>query len=316
MASTIVLYDQLEGAATTGTWSKVSGPGPAAPGTYNGTIDFAMTSNGVSVYRYTVTSGLVTTTADVTVTWNPDLQVRPNDTCTTATVIPGTNSAVFSILYPDSNAQSCELGLLPPTDSGETEPANWIYTPYSGDLWYQFTVPALANAYTVYVSALGSPSTSRYLAMQLFVDAVGTACGSKTEKWAGSTNQYDITGEVQIPANQQSIVRIRIVTKSGYEGDFNISLVSDGVSNDIAVPSPSSGFIQRFNDVSGTGTLVWTQNNGQLPVDLDKDVDVFQNGVRLEFGTNFTVTRNSGVNQSTFQITYPVVGYTYIILTK
>lgn len=68
MPSTIILFDNLSGTPSTGgTWARISSTGPAAPSPYNASIDFTGFPDADYVYRYSVTSGSVTHSSDITV---------------------------------------------------------------------------------------------------------------------------------------------------------------------------------------------------------------------------------------------------------
>ena len=96
-AITITPYDLLDGNKTTGgTWTQTSVGGPAAPGAWNGTMDFTAIADGTYTYEYEVTSGSATDTAILTINHTADC-------CDVTTVslsvtgetiaIPGTNQA-------------------------------------------------------------------------------------------------------------------------------------------------------------------------------------------------------------------------------
>lgn len=73
-------------------------------------------------------------------------------------------------------------------------------------------------------------------------------------------------------------------------------------------------FIKNVTDTNGTGVLIWDVNNGVLPDYPALYLDVFANGVRKEFGTEYTIARNTAPGQSTINITVPIAGVYYNII--
>lgn len=185
MPSTIVLYNFLGEADTTGTWSQISIPsgasGPAAPGTYNGTINFSGEPAGQYVYRYT--SGV--STADVTVNWNP-LSSRQNDTCAGAQGYGVPGSVPFTVTNNEylTNAEDCSRSLSAPTDSGDTKPALWGAGPFGGeDIWFLTYTPAQASAYVISVTVDGSVYGDEGLVnpcIELYTGSTTDTCSTKT----------------------------------------------------------------------------------------------------------------------------------------
>ena len=77
---TVTPFDLLGGVKTeNGTWVRTSVSGPAAPGTFDGTLDFTGEVDGVYTYEYTVTDGPLSDTAILTIN-------HINDCCVSATV--------------------------------------------------------------------------------------------------------------------------------------------------------------------------------------------------------------------------------------
>jgi hypothetical protein len=53
--------------------------------------------------------------------------------------------------------------------------------------------------------------------------------------------------------------------------------------------------------------------DGVLPTDVEVYLDVYQNGKRLEHGSEYSVTPDSGPAQSTITIEYPVPAVYYVV---
>lgn len=67
------LFDFIQSPKTiNGTWTRISASGPAAPGTYDGTVDFTGFPSDTYQYEYEVTSGSAIDTAIITITFVDD----------------------------------------------------------------------------------------------------------------------------------------------------------------------------------------------------------------------------------------------------
>lgn len=139
----IVLYDELgyydDGTtstlpATSGTWTKISSGTPAAPGTYNGSVNVTPT-NSPHHYRYTVG----THTADVIITVGTYI-ARGNEDCDGAEAIYWTGQSVTTGVYGVDSRDRCP-GSPEVQKSGEDEPTGWtnLYPNTAGDLWWKYT---------------------------------------------------------------------------------------------------------------------------------------------------------------------------------
>lgn len=220
MPTTIVPYNLLTGANTGGTWSYVGtvSPNPAAPGTYNGSIDFAGYAAGTYTYRYTVTSGALSDTADVDILWNGVSVAPVNNACAGATMISGLQTCPSNTVFLTTNAQNCEQLLQAPTDSGVTEPASWIYT-YGGDLWFKFIPPVCSASYQVQVQ-IQSIDTAAGFAVQVLrgtCNALESVVDSNS-----SVNATSVGVEVFVPAIQAIQYFVRVVSVT--PGAFSITL--------------------------------------------------------------------------------------------
>lgn len=154
----MILWDELVAQSgytpqTTGTWTKTSGPGPSAPGTYNGSISFTGTATGTSVYTYTVTGVGCNDTGTVTVTYT-NLGARINDECGvsfTAVIsgVPSTETISderFDGVCPE----------FPPATPSADKPTSWGSGTFD-DLWYRVNAPSHKGAYTMSVQIDGTP---------------------------------------------------------------------------------------------------------------------------------------------------------------
>lgn len=130
---------------TGGTWSYVGSGStgapplpPAAPGAYDGTLDFTGVTNadpGTYIYRYTVTSGGCSATADVDVSNYTNLLVY-NDTCATPRTLVFPYNGGTSTLSNQLLGEACP-GQKHPTYSAVANPAAWGALSFAGDLWYE-----------------------------------------------------------------------------------------------------------------------------------------------------------------------------------
>lgn len=209
--ATVTPYNDLEGAKTTGgTWTKISGPGPAAPGSYNGTMNFTGTTDGESVYEYEVTASTCTHTTQLTynsITPDP----RTNETCATAQVIFGS----FESHY---NDERCP-GLAAPTNSGVAAPTGWSGT--EPDIWYRFYIPTTASNTDYEVVIDGSPYSDGI--KQPMIAAYSGTCGGLIEEDSstGSGNSATINFSV-LGAATPELIYIRIASTVANAGQFDL----------------------------------------------------------------------------------------------
>lgn len=225
--TTVVLYDLLTGAQTTGTWTQVSIPagatGPAAPALYDDSIDFTGEPSGDYVYSYEVTGAPI---AYVTVTWS-DLTARFNDPCAGATFMAAPISIPFLFEEEElSNAQDCDAGIAAPTDSGEAKPAIWGAGPFTGDLWYRITAPSNSVQYVLTITVDGSPYGNtgvEYPALAIYYGAT-TDCTLKTLYIATSPSDLNqsVSTSVLIPATTIREIWIRVVSLTAGKFDLTI----------------------------------------------------------------------------------------------
>lgn len=324
MPSTIVLFDQLTGAETGGTWSRISASGPAAPALYDDSIDFAGEDVGYYTYRYTVTDSIVTDTADVVVYWQGDAPARVNGECADSTLITGTMYPPFVVSTTDNNSGSCgPKGQQVPSISEDPVPTNWNQGTYTGDLWYSFILPAQASTYTLIFELSGTPFGSSGIygpAMAVYVSALDGECGDKViaGSIAGNGGSQRVSITVVVPANTERYVRIRVASLDDSTGSFNLSVTAIGSANGtVSGGGAASGtrIVQYVYDAGGTGILLWTENDGVLPDNLTSGFEVYSNGVRLESPGQYSVTPDSGPGQSTVTIMYPAPDQYYTLIS-
>ena len=136
-----------------GTWTFISGPAgnPAAPGTWNGTLDFtAVVNEGTYIYRYAVTSGSCTVTADLSIEFYQTIPMI-NDTCATAVTIPlGIVKDEFEAQFEGGDMRG-ECPYIDATDSGMDHPTSWVSST-AVDLWYAIAIPASSTGWEIDVT--------------------------------------------------------------------------------------------------------------------------------------------------------------------
>lgn len=225
MATTIVLYNQLTNADINGTWSFVGTQVsfPAAPLTYNGSVNFSTYSPGDYTYRYTKTTNGVTHTSDVTVTWRGSSPARQNDTCATAFIIPVIPDRLFNIILEDDNRDTCPDAKAPSIPSPSDYPVAWNQGTYTGDLWYRVQVPSKEYTYSfeLEVSSISysDESAALGLAVQVFKNTTGDNCANDTSviSVASTPNSKSCKIRVDVPANTSQLMRFRVASiTAGY----------------------------------------------------------------------------------------------------
>ena len=209
--ATVTPYDDLTGPKTiSGTWTKISGPGPAAPGAYNGTMNFTGTTDGESVYEYEVTSGSCTHTTSITYnSITPDTRV--NDDCAGSLTITNLSSQLY-------NDERCP-GLAAPTDSGVTTPAMWPAS--EPDIWFRYFV----NTSTTDVDLefrIDSSSYSDGIHQPMLAVYTGT-CGALVEEDSVVGTSSVAINNVTIPlASTPETIYIRVASIPATAGQFDI----------------------------------------------------------------------------------------------
>ena len=139
--SVINLYSLLECTSINGTWTRLSATGPAAPNTYNGTIDLSSSPTALYEYQYTTNDNK---TVKVSIDWVTTGVNRIHDSNSGAINIPITNISNINVSYTDNNLDYCASnGFNKPTASSTTDFDLPTYFPntISGDLWYQALLP-------------------------------------------------------------------------------------------------------------------------------------------------------------------------------
>lgn len=321
MPSTIILYNQLgDGASTSGTWSRVSPSGPPAPSAYNSSIDFSGYAVDDYVYRYTIGDS----TADVTVDWQGVAPARVNGTCDTAMYLTGVEYPPFVITVSDTTMNTCgPKGQQEPSDSESPVPTTWNQGTYVGDLWYSFLFTAQPSLYTLMFEVSGEAYGSSGVygpAIAVYTSAPEDDCASKVQaaQLAANGGNQEVRVPVIISAETDKLVRVRVSSlNEDSRGSFNltVSAIGTGVNNTSGGAAPAgSRIVQYVHDSGGTGILYWTSNSGNLPSNLSSGFEVYSNGQRLEYLSQYTVTANSGPGQSTITITYPVPDQYYTLI--
>lgn len=209
--ATVTPYNDLNGTKTiSGTWTKISGPGPAAPGVYNGTLNFTGTTDGTSIYEYSVTSGGCTHTSQITYeSITPDPRV--NDDCAGAVNL----TASITRLY---NDERCP-GMIAPTDSGVAAPAAWGST--APDIWYKYTVPTSSTDVDLEILVDGSGYSDGIYQPRLAVYS-GT-CGALSEEDALIGADYTALANVTVNAvSTPEVLYIRIASTTANAGQFDL----------------------------------------------------------------------------------------------
>lgn len=204
-------YNDLQGAKTTGgTWTKVSGPGPSAPLTYNDSIDFTGTSDGITIYEYEVTSSTCTHTALVQYVSTTPLD-RINDDCSGASTLYTSTQVLY-------NDERCP-GLVAPTNSGVTLPTTW--PSLEPDLWYKFYIPTstVNLAYEIIVD--GSIYSDGI--QQPMIAVYDGTCGALNEldSNVGAYKTASVSFTV-LSASTPEIIYLRVASTTANAGQFDI----------------------------------------------------------------------------------------------
>lgn len=211
--ATVTPYNDLTGAKTTGgTWTKISGPGPAAPGVYNGTLNFTGTSDGESIYEYEVTSSTCTHTSQITYN-SITPSARTNDACAGAFGVSTSSIALY-------NDERCP-GMAAPTLSGIAAASAWAGA--EPDIWFKYTVPTSSIDVDLEISIDGSIYSDSIFQPMLAVYS-GT-CGGLVEEDSGVGSTNYVSCNVTVTAvSTPEIIYIRVASAAANAGQFDLNI--------------------------------------------------------------------------------------------
>ncbi len=241
-----ILFDSLTGAKSTGgTWTKISGPLlPAAPGTYNGDVDFDSAEKGTHIYQYETESTTITGCSDLSTVTVEVGEGFPmvNDECTGAIIITppfGSGPTLPTLSYAITDQWlGCEAGFSSIPTYCQLDPATldaeylWVPTGVDCDSWYKLTLPGyMVSDYnlTVTVSSAAYPVDGlQSPKLELFtsgiladcVDELDTICHSS----AGIGNTVSCT--VTISGGTAYFLWIRVGAKNLEGGKFSITIAT------------------------------------------------------------------------------------------
>lgn len=234
----INLFDLLAGTRivnTTGTWSNLgtASPSPSAPVLYNDDITFTQGTHaaGTHTYRYTVTSGSATDTADIAVTFAT--YSRPsNNECAGATVISFSGRGGNSTLS-DQNLEATCPGFATATLSATPTPSSWGLFSYSSDVWYAFTATpyydTISMTYVDYPILVNINGANYGIDEGMFASAVAVydgTCGALVERSANvaDVNAQNITAQVTMSGSTSKNYFVRVSSITGYEGKYSVNI--------------------------------------------------------------------------------------------
>lgn len=234
----INLFDLLAGTRivnTTGTWSNLgtASPSPTAPVLYNDDITFTQGTHaaGTHTYRYTVTSGSATDTADVAVQFIT--YARPsNNECAGATVISFSGRGANSTLSDQNLEETCP-GFAAATLSATATPSSWGLYSYSSDVWYAFTATpyydTISMSYVDYPILVNINGANYGVDDGMFASAVAIydgTCGALVERSANvaDVNAQNISAQVTMSGSTAKNYFIRVSAITGYEGKYSVNI--------------------------------------------------------------------------------------------
>lgn len=206
-----------------GTWAKVSGPGPSAPGTYNGTIDFTGTTTGNTIYTYTVTQDTCTDIATVTVQWTLT-GARVNDEC--AGVITILVTSVGGVVSLQDQRFDGLCPTYPAATPSDDPPSNWGSITVD-DLWYRVPAPANKGDYTMIIEIDGSPYSTDGVFSPLIAAYSSCDVADLLEANVPTANYNAAIGFSVLDSPTYPYYYIRVgrdqASTGGYRFDINIS---------------------------------------------------------------------------------------------
>jgi len=235
---TINLFDLLAGTRivnTTGTWSNLgtASPSPTAPVLYNDDITFTQGTDaaGTHTYRYTVTSGSATDTADIAVTF-ATYSPPSNNECAGATVISFSGRGGNSTLS-DQNLEATCPGFAAATLSATPAPSSWGLFSYTSDVWYAFTATpyydTISMTYLDYPILVNINGANYGVDEGMFASAIAIydgTCGALVERSANvaDVNAQNISAQVTMSGSTAKNYFVRVSSITGYEGKYSVNV--------------------------------------------------------------------------------------------
>lgn len=217
-----------------GTWSFVSGPisYPAAPGTWDGALDFSGYSNGQYIYQYEVECDGNTRTSQITIDYT-EAQVVPNDICDKGAAVAthplntvGQTDFINGYLsdVPLERANGTCVARYATLSSSPVHP--WTLSTPVADAWYYFLKPNgdyVVN-FTITSSSFG-PDALEYPLLAVYSGS--TCSGATLLESTVSALQYTGTISVIIDSgNTDAYLYLRVGVESGLGGFYNIQIQS------------------------------------------------------------------------------------------
>lgn len=229
-------FDDI-GAVSTGiTWSTTHTTGsaplpPAAPGTYNGTLNFTGVAPGSYTYTATVSVTVGSDTCEHVVDITYDLtQHLPvvNDDCVDASVMLFPYGACFT-LEQETILEECPGIDQADFDSSIAKPAAWGSFTYNADVWYKFSYdpsnnPGGVAPINMAINVDGSPYGAegiQYPALAIYSD-----CDASDLVIASVSNTQSKTINLTGIFASSFTYYIRVSAPQGNEGKFDISITT------------------------------------------------------------------------------------------
>lgn len=238
-----ILYDAINGAKSPdGTWLKVSGPVlPAAPGLYDGAVDFTGADEGVHSFRYTVLGTepdcFDTSIVNINITAAPPVF---NDDCidslylepaiTLEVDIMTATNIEYGIFYINSNentpdVQQCKETVATVSDT----PAHpWSMTP-GGDIWFKMALPTSLIGFpynlnvTIDSSSVSQPLQTIMLAIYSSTTLNPVDCTGLTLEYQGIFNDT-VSGFLVLDSNADKSLYIRVGCLPNMYGHFTLHI--------------------------------------------------------------------------------------------
>ena len=303
--SVINLYNLLECTSINGTWTRLSATGPAAPNTYNGTIDLSSSPTALYEYQYTTNDNK---TVKVSIDWVVDGVDRIHNVYTGAITIPITTISNIQVVYIDNNLDYCASnGYNKPTLTSTSIFDLPAYFPnnISGDLWYQILLPVCKEAYEVNITAIKQNTTPGIgLVVHTYYPDINITA-AKLIKASSFTVDNTVTSvSFGVDPKARVIAFIRVFTLSSSLDTYTINVqsghtcVPSEIDPTIVVTGVANAFQETFTADGTQTTFTVTKNDGVLPTSQD-NIMVTRNGQFLQ-STYFTHVALTGTITLTF----------------
>lgn len=232
-------YNDIGAGTIGGTWttSLTTGPAPlppAAPGVYNGTLDFTGVAANTDLpytYEVTTTVGAYTATSTKTITYNLSAHLPVvNDTCATATNMAFPYGGGCYTVVGATILEECPGVDQATFDGSIAAPSQWGTATFDADVWYKFSYNPANNPggqapVNMAITVDGTPYPPGE-AIENPALAIYSSCSAVSLIDANISNTGVNTILISDVFGAPFTYYIRVSARDGEEGKFDLSITT------------------------------------------------------------------------------------------